>query len=219
MRGPEPKLLNVEARNMRRLVPIVILLAVVGVISCTTGGPSPKDVRRFVIVSFDGLGADLFWSWFDEGILEEPLGFQGMVKNGRSVKRLRMVNPTLTTVNHISLITGREPSATGIVSNSFRYAGSPINSNINGFSAPFDGEALWTLARRQKKRVGVLLWPGSDATRVSRMGDFGVMWPVYPLLPSAIIDFDPGQASAQMEFSILANVMQKRQNLILILKA
>jgi len=191
----------VEVDEMKRYACVLAIIAVV-VLSCTTGGPGPESVGRLVMVSFDGLGSELLWSWLDDGILTQPDGFRGLAENGRAVKSLRMVNPTLTAVNHISLVTGLQPSRTGIVSNSFRFMGSEIDSRVNGFSAPYEGEAIWTIARRQGRRVGVVLWPGSDATRVSRMGDFGVLWPVHPLLESKIIDLDPESATPQMEFPI-----------------
>jgi len=117
---------------MKKIAFVAFLIAV-AVLSCTTGGPGSESVDRLVMVSFDGLGSELLWSWLDEGILAEPDGFRGLADNGRAVKSMRMVNPTLTAVNHISLITGLEPSKTGIVSNNFRFEGSEIDSRVNGF--------------------------------------------------------------------------------------
>ena len=110
-----------------------------------------------------------------------------------------MVNPTLTAVNHWTLVTGRPASATGIVSNRFHRPNTTIARAASGYTTSSQVPALWTAARRQGLRVGTLLWPGADAGAVDRMGDFGIVWPAGPLAPSEVIDLDPADAATTGE--------------------
>jgi len=69
------------------------------------------------MVSYDGVGGDLAWQWLDDGTASHPEGLAVMADRGFAVRRLRMADPTLTSVNHISLVTGRAPAQTSVVSN------------------------------------------------------------------------------------------------------
>jgi len=151
------------------------------------------------MVSFDSLGADLAWRWISDGTVFSPDGLAGMAQRGFSAERLRMVNPTLTAVNHISLAAGRDAAGTGVVGNSFRRPGMPINESFSGFNTSSDVETLWTAARRNGLRVGTLVWPGADAGAVDRLGDFGVIWPGPPLASSEIVELDPETAETTGE--------------------
>ena len=151
------------------------------------------------MVSYDSLGADLAWRWISDGTVSSPDGLAGMAQLGFSAERLRMVDPTLTAVNHISLVTGRDAAGTGVVGNSFKRPGMPINENLSGFTASSDAETLWTAARRNGLRVGTLVWPGADAGAVDRMGDFGTVWPGPPLASSEIVELDPETAETTGE--------------------
>ncbi len=153
-----------------------------------------RHARRVVLVSYDGVGADLAWSWLEEGVLSEPGGVAGMAAAGTSARRVRMVNPTLTSVNHISLATGAQPGSTGIVSNYFHRPGQKITNGVSGFSASIGVETLWEAVRRQGRRVGVLTWPGADGANERRRGDFGLIWPARPLARSEILVLDPHEA-------------------------
>ncbi len=184
-----------------RLAILILALGVVAALACQSGAPVPPAAERVILVSFDGLGADLAWRWLDDGTLGDPAGLAGFAARGRSARRLRPVNPTLTAVNHISLATGRLPAGHGIVSNSFRTVGSPFPKSEYGFSAEVSGRPLWSVARRQGKRSAVLLWPGADATAVERMGDLGVVWPTDPLLAAAVVELDPAAAVAAPELA------------------
>jgi predicted AlkP superfamily phosphohydrolase/phosphomutase len=165
--------------------------------ACRSGTPPAGTAPpRVVMVSYDGVGADLAWGWLADGILNNPAGVSGMVAKGTAARRVRMVDPTLTAVNHIALVTGALPQTTGIVSNYFHPAGSPITRGISGFSAPIGAETLWQAARRRGKRVGILTWPGADGTSPARSGDFGLTWPERPLAGSAIDELDPSRAGS-----------------------
>jgi predicted AlkP superfamily phosphohydrolase/phosphomutase len=182
----------------------VAVLGVVAALSltlaCQSGGP-PEGIRadRVVMVSYDSVGADVAWQWIDDGTASSPYGLRGMAENGLSAERLRPVNPTLTAVQHISLVTGRDASGTGVVSNSYRVPGTPITEWVSGFSASSEAEPLWAAARKQGLRVATLMWPGADGQAPDRMGDFGAVWPGPAVSPSELFDFDPETAETTGE--------------------
>ena len=104
--------------------------------SCQSGAPGEGvQAERVILVSYDGVGADLAWQWVVDGVAAKPDGLATMAREGFSVRRLRMNNPTLTAVNHAVLATGRMPSDTGVVSNSYRPPGAALGSRTNGFNA------------------------------------------------------------------------------------
>ncbi len=128
-----------------------------------------------------------------------PDGFRGLAENGLSAERLRPVDPTLTAVQHISLVTGRDASGTGVVSNSFRVPETPITEWVSGFSASSQAKPLWVAAREHGLRVATLMWPGADGQAPDRMGDFGATWPGPAVSPSEIFDFSPETAETTGE--------------------
>jgi predicted AlkP superfamily phosphohydrolase/phosphomutase len=151
------------------------------------------------MVSYDSLGADLAWRWISDETVSSPDGLAGMAQHGFSAERLRMVDPTLTAVNHISLAAGRDAAGTGVVGNSFHKPDTLITDWVSGFTASSDAETLWTAARRNGLRVGTLVWPGADAGAVDRIGDFGAVWPGPPLASSELVELDPGTAETTGE--------------------
>jgi predicted AlkP superfamily pyrophosphatase or phosphodiesterase len=137
------------------LLATVALAVVVSAPACREPvGPTQPRAERVVMVSYDGLGADLAWQWIRGGLAAEPDGLAGLAGQGLAVRRLRMVSPTLTAVNHATLATGRPPSATGIVGNSFHRPGTPITRSTSGYATSPEAPALWTAASRQGVRVG-----------------------------------------------------------------
>mgnify|MGYP001821272191 FL=1 len=169
-----------------RLAIISALTALSLAFACQSTGPPEILARRVVMVSYDSLGADLAWRWISDGTTAATGGLAGMAKNGFSVERVRMIDPTLTAVSHLSLVTGRDAATMGVVGNAFKRPEMPITETISGFNASSDAEALWSAARRNGLRVATLAWPGADAGAVDRMGDFGVTWPGPPLTLSLI---------------------------------
>ena len=167
--------------------------------ACQGGGPPEVRAERVVMVSYDSLGADFAWRWIADGTVSSPHGLAGMAQSGFSAERMRMVNPTLTAVNHISLAAGRDAAGTGVVSNSYHEPGTPITEWVSGFTASSEVETLWTAARRNGLRVATLAWPGADAGAVDRMGDFGVTWPGPPLASSEIVELEPEAAETTGE--------------------
>jgi predicted AlkP superfamily pyrophosphatase or phosphodiesterase len=108
-------------------------------------------------------------------------------REGQVAERMLPVNPTITAVNHISLVTGYPPAQTGIVSNRFHPAAAPFLETVSGFAAPIGTETLWEALPRQGKRVGVVTWPGADATVGRRTANWGMIWPDKPLRPAALV--------------------------------
>ena len=182
------------------LLAIVALAGLCSAPSCReAAGPPQARAERVVMVSYDGLGADLAWQWIGTGVAAEPDGLAAFAGQGFAVRRLRMSSPTLTAVNHATLATGRPPSATGVVSNTFHRPGAPVAKTVQGYTTSYEVPALWAAASRQGVRVATLMWPAADAGAVDRMGDFGVVWPRSPLAASEVLELDVGQAGTSGE--------------------
>jgi len=141
------------------------------------GGPAaPRMSRRVVLVSLDGAGAvELQQLWRDD--LLDDGGFTRFFREGEVASALVPVNPALSAPNHVSLVTGVAPDHTGIVGDHFHAAGAPPFAKASGLAFPIGAEPLWEAARRQKKKVAVLAWPGGDDTGPQRRGDVGLAWP------------------------------------------
>ena len=190
--------MNMTSPTRLALIALAGLLCLAS--SCQSGSHG-EGVRaeRVILVSYDGVGADLAWRWIVDGVATEPEGLATLAMEGFSVRRLRMADPTLTAVNHAVLATGRMPGETGVVSNSFRPSGSALGSRANGFNAVPDVPTLWSAARAQDLRVGSLLWPAGAGATGGDAADFGLRWPLRPAASSAVIDLDPETAGTTGE--------------------
>ncbi len=146
------------------------------------------------MVSYDGVGGDLGWGWITSGVATDPNGLVPLSTSGLAVRRLRMVTPTLTAVNHATLATGAWPSGTGIISNLFRPAGGSILDRMSGFDAPIEAETLWLAARRAGVPTATVLWPNVDGSTPERSADVGVAWPTRPLATPEVVALDPEKA-------------------------
>jgi len=182
-----------------RLVVCVATVLLSLAFACQGGSPPNVRAERVVMVSYDSLGADLAWEWISDGTATQPDGLAGMARNGFSAERLRMVDPTLTAVNHLTLVTGANAAGTGVVSNSYRHPGTPITEWVSGFGASSDAKTLWEAGRDHGLRVATLVWPGADARVVDRMGDIGAVWPEPPLSASEIVELTPDTAETTGE--------------------
>ncbi len=131
--------------------------------------------HRVILLSLDGAGSETLHDLHRRGLLQAE-GFERFFREGEVAAALVPADPTLTSVNHVSLATGFPPAATGIVANLFHAAGAPATERANGFAAPIGTETLWEAARRQKRRVGVLTWPGADGKGERRSGDWGLVF-------------------------------------------
>jgi hypothetical protein len=167
-------------------------LAAALISGCAGSGPAAaasapaREAGRVVAISFDGLGGERLNEFLAAGVLDAG-GFSAFYSSGIVAGRAVDVTPSLTPAAHIAAITGATPSKTGIVANQFREIGSPFGAATTGFLAPIESETLWEAARRQGRRVAVLLYPGADATTERRRGDLGLVWPEKPAQESAFV--------------------------------
>jgi len=189
----------------RRLFLLLALTVPFAVLSCqsapaarstapavSAAAPAVSDAahpRKVILISLDGASAETLRQLHEEGALSAG-GFERFYREGQVAERMVPVNPTITAVNHISLVTGYPPAQTGIVGNRFHPAGAPFLETVNGFAAPIAAETLWEALPRQGKRVGVITWPGADATVSRRTANWGMVWPDKPLRPAALVSFE-----------------------------
>ena len=172
----------------RRFLRILALVLLAGALRCgpaappRTIAPVPAAGGRAVLISFDGVAGERL-----EQLLADPsklpLGaFRRLAARGFHAVRSRPPTPSLTAVSHITHVTGALPQVTGIVSNSMLDPTKPFGTTISGFFAPIRAETLWQAARRQEKRVGVMLYPGADGNGSARTADWMMTWPGDPLV-------------------------------------
>jgi predicted AlkP superfamily pyrophosphatase or phosphodiesterase len=142
----------------------------------------PQARRRAVLISFDGVaGQRLEQLLADSGKLTAG-GYRRITARGFLAGRSVPPTPALTAVSHITIATGALPQTTGIVSNLMLDRSKPFGATISGFDAPIRADTLWEAARRQGKRVGVVLFPGADGTTPARTADWAMTWPGEPLV-------------------------------------
>lgn len=149
--------------------------------------PPAPAAGRVVLISFDGVSGERL-----ERLLSDPAklpagGFRRLAERGFHAVRSHPPTPSLTAVAHITHVTGALPDDTGIVSNVLRDFAKPFPATISGFAAPIRAETLWEAARRQGRRVGVMLYPGADANGPARSADWMMTWPPDPLSPGRLL--------------------------------
>lgn len=163
-----------KLRRLLQALPVLLL------VSCQSAPPpapaaAPGKPSRVVLLSLDGASAQELHRLYKTGSLTAG-GFARFFREGQ-VAELIPVNPTLTSVNHISIATGYPPSQTGIVSNTFHpHDSDDLLETVSGFAAPIETETLWEAAKRQGKRVGSTTWPGADGTNTRRTADWGMIY-------------------------------------------
>jgi predicted AlkP superfamily pyrophosphatase or phosphodiesterase len=143
-----------------------------------------------VLVSFDGVAGERL-----ERLMVDPAklpagGFRRLAERGFHAVRSHPPTPSLTAASHIVHVTGALPDENGIVSNVMRDFTRPFPATISGFAAPIRAETLWEAARRQGKRVGILLYPGADANGPGRSADWMMTWPGEPLAPGRLLSLN-----------------------------
>jgi predicted AlkP superfamily pyrophosphatase or phosphodiesterase len=148
--------------------------------------PAPSASGRAVLISFDGVAGERL-----DQMLQDPAklpagGFRRLAARGFHAVRSVPPNPSLTAVAHITHVTGALPDVTGIVSNLMLDRTRPFPATISGFFAPIRAETLWQAARRQGRRVGVMLYPGADGKGPDRTTDWMMTWPGDPLVPGKL---------------------------------
>lgn len=162
--------------------------------ACTATEPHGQEAAapgaraaRVVLLSLDGLASVRHRANLRASLYTEEDGLRAFERGGFVVERAVPVDPPLTSPSHTSIATGAFPAATGIVANAFHVPGTAIGERVSGFDYPWSAEPLWQAFRRQGKRVGVLTFPGCDATAPSRTADFGMTYVNTPNAPAATV--------------------------------
>ena len=187
----------------RRAILAAVLAAAV---LCTASASPPDARRRAVLISFDGVaGQRLEQLLADPGRLTAG-GYRRIAARGFLAGRSVPPTPALTAVSHITIATGALPQATGIVSNLMLDRSKPFGATITGFDAPIRADTLWQAARRQGKRVGVMLFPGADGTTAARAADWAMRWPGDPKVRGklhvlALAAWRAGEGAAEKSYS------------------
>jgi predicted AlkP superfamily pyrophosphatase or phosphodiesterase len=145
-----------------------------------SGALSEEPRRRVLLISFDGVAGQRL-----ERLLADPAklpagGYRRIAARGLLAGRSVPPTPALTAVSHIVIATGALPEVTGIVSNTMLDRSKAFGTTMSGFDAQIRADTLWEAARRQGKRVGVMLYPGADGATPSRSADWALNWPGDP---------------------------------------
>lgn len=158
----------------RRLFSLLFSFALVSCAQAPDPRALPETAQqpRVVLVSFDGVGFDALAERVDE------LGTAGWNRIRREGVTARMipVNPTLTSVTHVAMATGAQPSRSGIVSNWIHLPGMAPADSASGFDVSIEADTIWQAAHRAGKRVGAITYPGLDGTTPERTADFGLIY-------------------------------------------
>lgn len=125
--------------------------------------------RRVVLLSFDGLSADMLAS--QPGLR----AFEWIAREGTSA-RVIPVNPSATAPAHVAIFTGADPQKNGVIANAFHVRGRPVEEAAVGMKTEIEVETLLDAARRQGKRTGDVTFPTIDASSPRRSADFGMIW-------------------------------------------
>jgi predicted AlkP superfamily pyrophosphatase or phosphodiesterase len=168
-------------------------MALAVLVACTTGpGPAPAPKaprnasRRVVMISFDGVSGTRLTRLLNEPGKLPSGGYARLVERGFFAERVQPPTPSLTAVSHVTLATGALPQETGIVSNTMLDRSKPFPATISGFDAPIRAETLWEAARRQGKRVGSMLFPGTDGKTPARSADWGMVYVNDPIVAAKV---------------------------------
>lgn len=160
------------------LIPLAVVL-----LSCQTPGQTPQQqrkARRVVLLSLDGLAATRHQRLLAEGAYRDPNGLASFAARGFAPRMAIPPNPTLTSVSHATMATGRLPQEHGIVANRFHLPGTPVGATVSGFDHAWHAEALWAAVRRQGGKVGVVTFPGCDGRSPERTADFFMVYANQP---------------------------------------
>ena len=148
--------------------------------------PPAPAAGRVVLISFDGVAGERLDRLLEDLSTLPAGGFRRLAARGFHAVRSLPPTPSLTAVSHVTHVTGALPEKTGIVSNLLRDFTKPFPATISGFFAPIRAETLWQAARRQGRRVGVMLYPGADGNGPDRSADWMMTWPTDPVSPARL---------------------------------
>ena len=176
-------------RGMTTFLRCSALLCLLLLASCASVAPAPSPRPVVLLVSVDGLRADVVGSG------RMPT-LDALAHDGVRAEWMNPSYPTLTFPNHYTLVTGLRPDHHGIVHNSMR------DATLGKFSlgrreAVGDarwwngGEPVWVTLQDHGGRAATMFWPGSEA-------------PVRGQHPSEWRPFDGAVTPAQRVDQVLA---------------
>lgn len=138
------------------------------------------------MLSIDGTPDFLVDHFLATGVLPANGAFARMKKEGAYAKTVFPINVASTGPSHISIFTGAEPGASGIVGNSFRNRSQKWDAPaLTAFKQSYSTENIFRAAMRQGKKVIALGGVGIDYADSNRMTDKMLMYP-YISGPSSI---------------------------------
>lgn len=120
--------------------------------------------NKLYIISVDALESQ------DIEILKTLPNFSYIMENGAVVTGVREVYPTLTNVNHVSIITGATPAVHGVFHNQHPYApNADSNWNVIGFNWMWESsnircETLIDAAKKAGLKTCCCTWPSMGGT-------------------------------------------------------
>lgn len=91
---------------------ILGIIIVRGLTSCSKSNPESNKDHHVILISLDGFPA---WLWNDES-LQIP-NLRKLAAEGASTKAMTVSNPSITWINHTTLVTGVEPRKHGVLFN------------------------------------------------------------------------------------------------------
>ncbi|MCB1277276.1 alkaline phosphatase family protein [Prosthecobacter sp.] len=91
---------------------ILGIIIVRGLTSCSKSSPESNKDHHVILISIDGFPA---WLWNDES-LQIP-NLRKLAAEGASTKAMTVSNPSITWINHTTLVTGVEPRKHGVLFN------------------------------------------------------------------------------------------------------
>jgi len=144
-----------------------LFLALYLVFSCQETNASPNSSSTtnqpyVILISLDGFRYD----YIDRA---KTPHIDELIRNGVQAEGLIPTFPSKTFPNHYSIVTGMHAGTHGLVDNSFkdqRYIQetySPRNTKAVQDKKWYEGEAIWTTAKKNGLKTGSVFWVGSEA--------------------------------------------------------
>jgi predicted AlkP superfamily pyrophosphatase or phosphodiesterase len=127
--------------------------------ACAALPQQPQPTPTVVLVSIDGLGADVVGSG------RMPT-LDALARDGVHAQWMTPSYPTLTFPNHYTLVTGLRPDHHGIVNNTMHddVLGEFRHKQESGRDGRwYGGEPIWATLQKQGGIAATMFWPGSEA--------------------------------------------------------
>lgn len=144
---------------MRRFRLLSLLLLGLYLAACATSPQPGASTPTVVLVSIDGLRADIVGSG------RMPT-LDAIARDGVQAEWMNPSFPALTFPNHYTLVTGLRPAHHGIVNNHMR---DPVLGTFESKGGAardgrwWGGEPIWATLQKQGGIAATMFWPGSEA--------------------------------------------------------